>query len=200
MTAQLEAGREERIREIRRELSSLFDGMMQTLYKLEGSQLRIEVLETPKMREFTEAHAAALDSSFQKVEMTDTMRRRLQRSDYVFSGMKTFHELNEAFPSLLDENGERKPFERFLNDVRKIDETYNSNYLRAEYNFVQASAEMAAKWERFIRDGDRYYLQYRTAGDDQGTPRARGTPRHNTATRRPVLGGVFPAKRVELPL
>lgn len=48
MTAQLEAGREERIREIRRELSSLFDGMMQALYKLEGSQLRIEVLETPK--------------------------------------------------------------------------------------------------------------------------------------------------------
>lgn len=170
MTAQLEAGREERIREIRRELSSLFDGMMQTLYKLEGSQLRIEVLETPKMREFTEAHAAALDSSFQKVEMTDTMRRRLQRSDYVFSGMKTFHELNEAFPSLLDENGERKPFERFLNDVRKIDETYNSNYLRAEYNFVQASAEMAAKWERFIRDGDRYHLQYRTAGDDKVRP------------------------------
>lgn len=108
MTAQLEAGREERIREIRRELSSLFDGMMQALYKLEGSRLRIEVLETPKMREFMEAHAAALDSSFQKVEMTDTMRRRLQRSDYVFSGMKTFHELNEAFPSLLDENGERK--------------------------------------------------------------------------------------------
>lgn len=170
MTAQLEAGREERIREIRRELSSLFDGMMQALYKLEVSQLRIEVLETPKMREFMETHAAALDSSFQKVEMTDTMRRRLQRSDYVFSGMKTFHELNEAFPSLLDENGERKPFERFLNDVRKIDETYNSNYLRAEYNFVQASAEMAAKWERFIRDGDRYHLQYRTAGDDKVRP------------------------------
>ena len=170
MTAQLEAGREERIREIRRELSSLFDGMMQALYKLEGSRLRIEVLETPKMREFMEAHAAALDSSFQKVEMTDTMRRRLQRSDYVFSGMKTFHELNEAFPSLLDENGERKTFERFLNDVRKIDETYNSNYLRAEYNFVQASAEMAAKWERFIQDGDRYHLQYRTVNDDKVRP------------------------------
>lgn len=169
MTAQLEAGREERIREIR-ELSSLFDGMMQALYKLEGSRLRIEVLETPKMREFMEAHAAALDSSFQKVEMTDTMRRRLQRSDYVFSGMKTFHELNEAFPSLLDENGERKTFERFLNDVRKIDETYNSNYLRAEYNFVQASAEMAAKWERFIQDGDRYHLQYRTVNDDKVRP------------------------------
>ena len=48
--------------------------------------------------------------------------------------MKAFHELHEAFPSLLDENGNRKPFERFLNDVQSIDATYNANYLRAEYN------------------------------------------------------------------
>ena len=102
--------------------------------------------------------------------MSDIMRRRLQRSDYIFSGFKTFHELNEAFPSLIDENGNRKPFERFLNDVRKIDATYNRNYLRAEYNFASASAEMAAKWEQFMEDGDRYNLQYRTAGDGRVRP------------------------------
>lgn len=144
--------------------------MMRTLYKVEGAQFRIEILETPKMRNFIEAHAAALDSSFEKVAMSDTMRKRLQRSDYIFSGMKTFHELNEAFPSLLDEDGNRKSFEQFLNDVQSIDSTYNRNYLRAEYNFVQASAQMAAKWEGFMQDGDRYNLQYRTAGDDKVRP------------------------------
>lgn len=144
--------------------------MMQILYKVEGSQFRIEILEKPKIQEFINAHASVLDSSFEKVAMSDTMRKRLQRSDYIFSGMKTFHELNEAFPSLLDENGNRKPFEQFLNDVQKIDSTYNRNYLRAEYNFVQASAQMAAKWEGFIQDGDRYNLQYRTAGDDKVRP------------------------------
>lgn len=143
---------------------------MQTLYKVDGAQFRIDILETPKMQEFINAHSAALDSSFQKVEMSDTMRRRLERSNYIFSGIKTFHELNEAFPSLLDENGNRKPFEQFLNDVKKIDSTYNQNYLRAEYNFVQASAQMAAKWEGFMQDGDRYNLQYRTAGDDKVRP------------------------------
>lgn len=102
--------------------------------------------------------------------MSDAMRRRLMRSDYIFSGMKTFHELNEAFPSLLDENGNRKSFERFLNDVRKIDRTYNRNYLRAEYNFVQSSATMAAKWEEYSKDGDRYNLQYRTARDGRVRP------------------------------
>lgn len=144
--------------------------MMHTLHKVERAQFRIEMLVEPKIRQFIDAHAAALDSSFRQVEMSDIMRRRLERSNYIFSGMKTFHELNEAFPSLLDENGNRKSFEQFLNDVQSIDSTYNRNYLRAEYNFIQASAQMAAKWENFMQDGDRYNLQYRTAGDKKVRP------------------------------
>ena len=102
--------------------------------------------------------------------MSDAMRHRLERSNFIFSGFKAFHELNEAFPSLIDENGERKPFERFLNDVQAIDSTYNKNYLRAEYNFCQASADMAAKWEQIEADGDRYNLQYRTQHDEKVRP------------------------------
>lgn len=144
--------------------------MMHTLFKQEGASFNIEIMADKPVQDFIEAHASVLDSGFQKVEMSDAMRRRLTRSDYIFSGMKTFHELNEAFPSLLDENGNRKTFEQFLNDVRKIDSTYNRDYLRTEYNFVQASATMAAKWEGFMEDGDRYYLQYRTAGDNKVRP------------------------------
>lgn len=147
-----------------------FDRMMKVLFRQEGANLEIGILASEEAQDFIEAHSSVLNGSFRKVEMSETMRKRLERSNYVFSGLKTFHELNEAFPSLLDENGNRKTFERFLNDVRKIDETYNSNYLRAEFTFVQASAEMAAKWERFMQDGDRYYLQYRTAGDAKVRP------------------------------
>ena len=155
---------------VRKRLSSLFDGMMKAAYNSAGAQLSIDILAEPQVREFIDAHAGVLDSSFERTSMSDAMRRRLQRSDFIFSGMKTFHELNEAFPSMLDENGERKPFERFLNDVRSIDQTYNESYLRAEYNFVSASAEMAAKWEEFEQDGDRYNLQYRTQKDDKVRP------------------------------
>lgn len=147
-----------------------FDRMMKVLFRQEGASLEIGILASEEAQDFIETHSSVLNGSFRQVEMSEAMRKRLQRSNYVFSGLKTFHELNEAFPSLLDENGNRKTFERFLNDVRKIDETYNSNYLRAEFNFVQASAEMAAKWERFMQDGDRYYLQYRTAGDAKVRP------------------------------
>ena len=147
-----------------------FDRMMKVLFRQEGANLEIGILASEEAQDFIETHSSVLNGSFRQVEMSEAMRKRLERSNYVFSGLKTFHELNEAFPSLLDENGNRKTFERFLNDVRKIDETYNSNYLRAEFTFVQASAEMAAKWERFMQDGDRYYLQYRTAGDAKVRP------------------------------
>ena len=143
---------------------------MRALFREEGASLRIELLEDPEVMGFIDEHAAILDSGFETVEMSDRMRSRLQESDWIFSGMKTFHELNEAFPSLLDEDGHRKPFERFLNDVQSIDETYNRNYLRAEYNYAGASAGMAARWEDFQEDGDEYNLQYRTAGDDKVRP------------------------------
>ena len=136
---------------LREKLKETFQGMMRALYKEEGASLRIGILAEPAAQEFIGTHTNALDSSFQQVEMSDIMRQRLSRSNYVFSGMKAFHELNEAFPSLLDENGNRKTFERFLKDVQSIDKTYNRNYLRSEYNFVQASAEMAAKWEGHYR-------------------------------------------------
>lgn len=156
--------------ELRRRLSRLFDGMMHALFRQRGSQFSVDIVASPDAVAFISEHAAALDSSFEQVPMSDAMRRRLSRSNFIFSGMKAFHEMHEAFPSLVDENGVRKPFERFLNDVRAIDKTYNANYLRAEYNFVAASADMAAKWERFAQDGDRYNLQYRTAGDGRVRP------------------------------
>lgn len=144
--------------------------MMSALFKQQGATLDINILASDQAQEFIETHTSVLNTGFKQVKMSEGMRRRLERSNYIFSGLKTFHELNEAFPSLIDENGNRKPFERFLNDVHKIDQTYNRNYLRAEYNFVQASAEMAAKWEQFAEDGDHYNLQYRTAGDDKVRP------------------------------
>lgn len=156
--------------EIKSRLTGKFNKMMKGLFRQKGAQLDINILASDEAQEFITTHADVLDAGFQKVEMSDKMRERLTRSNYIFSGIKTFHELNEAFPSMLDENGNKKPFERFLNDVQKINDTYNANYLHAEYNFVQASATMAAKWEQFSEDGDRYYLQYRTAKDDKVRP------------------------------
>ena len=151
-------------------LTKKYKNALKAMFRQEGSTFTVDILGNKDVQEFISTHATMLDNSFKQVKMSDKMRERLTRSNYIFSGIKTFHELNEAFPSMLDENGNKKPFERFLNDVQKINDTYNANYLHAEYNFVQASATMAAKWEQFSEDGDRYYLQYRTAKDDKVRP------------------------------
>lgn len=151
-------------------LQQQWGDMIHAVYTEGGASFKIELLANPEVEKFIDTHAQVLDNAFVNTEMSDTMRARLKESDWIFSGAKTFHELGEAFPSLLDEKGNRKTFEQFLNDVQTIDQTYNRNYLNAEYNLAQASAEMAAKWEKFEEDGDDYLLQYRTAGDDKVRP------------------------------
>lgn len=128
-----------------------------------------ESLTAEEVQRFIRTHSdvldEAVDTALKEVPLDDISVQRLKESNYVFSGIKTFHELNEAFPSLLDEEGNRKPFNQFLNDVQKVYDTYNVQYLRTEYNFAQASALMAARWKKFEQDGDRYNLQYRTMYD-----------------------------------
>lgn len=132
-----------------------------------------ESMKEPEVQEFVKKTAEvlnrALDVSLKEVPLTDISVQRLKESNYVFSGIKTFHELNEAFPSLTDSEGNLKPFEHFLNDVQEVNENYNRHYLSAEYHFAQASAQMAAKWLSFQNDPDRdrYLLQYRTAADER---------------------------------
>ena len=160
----LSKGEEERVR-------AAFEMMMKKLHaESSGASLRIDILADGAVQDFIKTHQGVLDGGIENVGLSEGMRQRLSRSNYIFSGLKTFHELNEAFPSLLDESGNRKPFERFLNDVQQIDERYNRHYLRAEYNFAHSSAQMAAKWEEFDKHGDRYLLQYRTANDGKVRP------------------------------
>lgn len=147
-----------------------FGRMMETVHDSPDRQA-VELLEKESVRKFIERHALvldnAVDTALREVPLDGISVQRLRESNYVFSGIKTFNELNEAFPSLLDVDGNPKPFEQFLNDVQKVYEAYNERYLRTEYNFARASALMAARWKRFERDGDRYLLQYRTTGDDR---------------------------------
>lgn len=163
LTGKIDEKQQERLR-------SAFKAMMKGLFKQKGASLDINIIASDEAQAFIETHADMLNSAFLQTKMSDTMRERLEQSTYVFSGLKTFHELNEAFPALLNQDGSRKPFEQFLNDVQKVDKTYNENYLRAEYNFAHASAAMAAKWEQFQADGDAYNLQYRTVGDGHVRP------------------------------
>lgn len=146
-----------------------FSDLMKFVYKQKG--ITPELLREAEAIAFTEVTAAGLNEAVEagiaQSKPSALMLQRLKESNYVFSGFKTFHEMKETFPLLVDEDGNRKPFKQFLKEVQSVNEKYNSHYLRAEYNFAVTSSEMAAKWEQFEEGGDRYDLQYRTVGDDK---------------------------------
>ena len=110
--------------------------------------------------------SSAVSSSITQ-EVPEELVAALENNAFIFSGFKTFHSLSEVGLSLTTDDGKVKPYAEFQRDVEKIDDTYNSNYLRAEYNQAVASSQMAVKWQEFQHDGDRYNLQYRTAADEK---------------------------------
>lgn len=130
-----------------------------------------KLLREPEVKQFIDTHASilnqAVNEGIKEVPTADITIDRMKESNYIFSGFKTFHEMNEAWPLLVDESGNRKSFETFLNDVQKVNETYNRYYLKAEYNFAIQSSLSAARWKQFSQDGDRYNLQYQTIGDER---------------------------------
>lgn len=103
-------------------------------------------------------------------DMPEAIRQSFQKDVYIFSGMKTYTQLKEASQLLLDDKGNIKPFQQFAQDILSINDKYNQQYLEAEYNYAVASAQMADKWQELAQDADRYYLQYRTAGDNRVRP------------------------------
>lgn len=107
---------------------------------------------------------------------------KLKVNNRSFSGFKTHAELEQAGQMLIDENGNLKGGERFLNDVKSINQDYNHNYLRTEYNQAVQSSQMAAKWQGFEKNKDFINLQYRTVNDE----RARASHRKLHGVTLPV--------------
>ena len=122
------------------------------------------------IRSTADIYREALDAPTIGYEIPTSMRKKLEEDIFVFSGFKTYHQLKEASLLLRDDAGNLKPFGQFYRDVAEIKEKYNRNWLRAEYNFATASAEMAAQWKAYAREKEYTNLQYRTALDDKVRP------------------------------
>lgn len=146
----------------------VFDKAAQAIYDNKGFDM--PMMATPEARAVVEETMRVLETAIGSGlphEVPGTVRYALENNAFIFSGFKSFHALREVGLSLVTEKGDIKPFTDFLNDVRKINDKYNRNYLYAEYNHAVGASQMAAKWHDIEQDGDRYDLQYRTAGDDK---------------------------------
>ena len=150
-------------------LSNLFQTAIKHIHNKGGyapSMLADEEI-SPLINTTAEAFNSAMSKGIGKRPMPSTMRSMLEQNIFIFSGFKTHAELSAVSALLLDSNGKKKPFYKFAEDVKSINENYNLNYLRAEYNFAMQSARSAAQWAQYEKDGDDFYLQYRTASDER---------------------------------
>lgn len=111
--------------------------------------------------------AQAVNDGIADNDIPTAMKKALSEDVFLFSGFKTYCQLKEASLLLLDSNGKIKPFGKFYQEVKSLHQTYNKNYLEAEYIFATTSAQQAANWADIEKDGDRYDLCYRTAEDDR---------------------------------
>lgn len=146
----------------------VFDGAVRHIFERGG--FNPQMLEDPEVQKLVQETFNTLNgavSSAIKTETPPELTAALQNNTFIFSGFKTYHQLSEVGLSLTDANGHVKPFNTFRKDVETIDARYNSNYLYAEYNHAIHTSQMAVKWNDFMKDGDQYNLQYRTAGDDR---------------------------------
>ena len=112
--------------------------MMRALWEQKGATLSVNIVTDPRAVDFIDAHADALSSSFTQVQMSERMRARLERSTWIFSGMKAIREMGEAFPSLLDENGEV---------LRSYGETYTATDGAIEPGEKRVDVQQGCRWK-----------------------------------------------------
>ena len=125
-----------------------------------------DLMNVPEFRAVVE-HTAEVFSSAVPHEVPQEMRDYLEKDVFIFSGLKTHTQLTEARSYLKDESGNIVPYDRFEQKILKLNEQYNRHYLEAEYQFAVHSAQSAANWANLQENTSRYWLEYRTAGDER---------------------------------
>ena len=128
----------------------------------------ISQINDPRARKMADETVRIIDSAIETGiphEVPPELRYALEENAFVFSGFKTYHTLRDISLSMVDEKGNVKPFDKFRDDVLQVHQRYNVNYMYAEYKHAVGASMMAAKWRDLAQRPERYFLQYRTAGD-----------------------------------
>ena len=98
------------------------------------------------------------------------MLKSLRDNVYHFSAAKTYQQTKEM-SSLIVQQNNIVPFSEFKKEAKKVFETYNENYLRAEYNSSIAQSRSASQWQEIEKESKFLpMLTYVTAGDGRVRP------------------------------
>ena len=131
-----------------RMLRDIYDGM-----DVRGQVQRDAFDET--LRLFNGATAEGLSQASWQ-DYGDLFLEQLRTGNEVFSAFRVHRMQNDMAARLLDEDGQLKPFDRWLEDIRDISSHYNVSWLRTEYDTAVIRAQQAAEWKQFRSEEDVY--------------------------------------------
>lgn len=151
-------------------LLKIAEKAFQKLYKLGKYEVE-KLLETKEFKSLLTAiknkFNRGLMEGLNDNKVPAEMSKALKEDIYIFSALKTHAQLQEASQQLLNEDGSVRSFQQFEQAYQQINNNYNKNYQEAEYEFAIASAQSVSKWTKIDNNKGRYYIQYRTAGDER---------------------------------
>lgn len=94
--------------------------------------------------------------------------QKLQENVYQFAAAKNHAQLKALSQALLDDEGNLRSFTDFRTAAAEVNNEFVNVWLKAEYNFAVASAQMASKWKMIEQTKDALpLLQYETVGDER---------------------------------
>lgn len=100
----------------------------------------------------------------EELDVDFELKRNLKKNIFVFSHAKTYNQLR-AVNDLLKDEKLRLRYNDFKQEVVKLGETFNNNYLKTEYNYAVGTAQEVKKWNKYTETNPDQLLKYSTVGD-----------------------------------
>lgn len=101
-----------------------------------------------------EATAKGLSKGEFSIDHNRGFLNAVKHANKVFAAFKT-HAMGKSMASkLLDDNGNLKPFDKWMKDISSISSHHVGSWLKTEYNTAVLRAHNAADWRSFIENKD----------------------------------------------
>lgn len=105
------------------------------------------------LRLFNEAAAKGFSES-EWNDTPDEFINQVRTNNKVWSAFRTHRMQNDLASKLLDENGQLKKFDKWVEDIKGMTNHYVGSWLRTEYNTAVIRAHQAADWKHFEQEAD----------------------------------------------
>jgi len=107
-----------------------------------------------------------IESPFGAVDLE--LLTELRENIYLFSAAKTFHETEALRGVLIGENGAVRSFKEFKEEALTINEQWNVNWMKTEYETAYGQAQNAVRWNEIEKNKDVLpLLKYSAVEDDR---------------------------------